>query len=146
MDHHKIKEKLLAFHDPELSNEERQELKNHISQCAECRAIAKRWEMISSTLDRSFSIEPSEAFVNNVMNRLANSEEAQAPTISRWALPKWLFPALGYGFAFFLMFMAISYRELPVNTETVLLSGVPQSSHWTFGAEPPDVNKLVELP
>ncbi len=145
MNHHEIKEKLLFFHDSELAHEERQELASHISQCTECKATVKRWEMVSSTLSCSLSVEPSEAFVNNVMNQLARLEEVEAPKVRRWQLPNWLLPTLGYGFAFFLMFMAITYRELPVNAESVLLADVPQSSHWTFEATPADTDKLVEL-
>ena len=145
VDHESVKETLLAFHDAELPEKERLAIGAHLSSCTECRNTLKRFEMISSAFKRSFPVESSETFVNSVMNRLTNLEEAKTSVVSSWMLPKWLLPILGYGFAFFLMFIAITYREMPVSTETVLLSNIPQSAQWTFEAEPPDMNKLVEL-
>ena len=145
MNHHELKEKLLVFYDPELPEEERREIAGHLPSCEECRHVLRRWERISNVLSCgvSASTEPSETFVNRVMARLAVLEEAQRPAGSRASFLKWLLPALGYGFAFFLMFLAISQRELPVNTETVLLSDISQASRWTFQPETPDMNLLV---
>ena len=143
MNHETIKEKVLAFRDQELTEEERGEVARHLPLCEECRGILKRWELIGGALSRAIPAGSSEVFVRGVMTRLARLDEP-APAGRRRAFLDWLFPALGYGFAIALMVFAIANRESLVNTESVLLADVPQNSHWAFSAEPAGVNKILE--
>ncbi len=145
MDHEAIKERLLLLNDREWAEGERQEITAHLQSCIECRKTLERWQRIQSVLARSQRLGPSEVFVDGVMSRLAAREAAQEQgTLRRpWAFPNWLFPALGYGFAFLLMMIAIESREAPMNTAAVLLADVPRSSQWTFVHEQPDFNQLL---
>lgn len=146
MNHDEIKDKLVFFHDPELAEGERGEISVHVSSCPECAKTLKQWENARVPFAGLTPGAPSEFFVNRVMTKLAEREELKKPVEFRWPFPQWIFPTLGYGFAFFLMFVAISQRELPANTGEVLLADVPQASRWTFSAEQPDINQLVEVP
>ncbi len=144
MNHQNIKDKLLSFRDPELSEEERGEIAAHLPLCEECRGVLSRWET-AQTAFGSVSLEPSETFVGGVMNQLAALEEAQTRAGNRWALADWLLPVLGYGFAFALVFLAITHRESAVNAEAVLLADVPQTSSWAFSEETPEIDKLMDV-
>ena len=157
MNHEAVKDKLLAFQDAELPEEERREIAAHLGSCEACRGVLKQWELIGAMLAGAVSAEPSRAFVGRVMNRLAALEEAQTARAPLLPFPRWFLPAIGYAFAFFLMFLAISHppearlaasgpRAAAVNTETVLLADIPQTSQWTFSAEPADLPNLVEVP
>ncbi len=144
MVHEIIKEKLWMFYDPELSESDRKQIASHLESCRECRRALERWQKIQGVLSRPQDRPPSEVFVGEVMNRLAAPEAGREPgrASRQWELPQWLFPALGYGFAFFLMMVAIETRQAPVNTEAVLLADVPSSTQWTFAKEQPDVHQL----
>lgn len=147
MDHKTYQEKLLAFRDAELSDEERRKIAAHAEQCAECRAVLDAWGRLGTVLSRTAMPAASKSFVDGVMGRLARMEEPEPePARPAW-FPNWLFPALGYAFAFFLMFAAITHpnaRPL-VNTETVLLTYTSQGSEWTFSKEPADIIKIVGM-
>ncbi len=145
MDHQTIKEKLPAFRDPELSEEERREIAIHLPLCEECRVILKQWEVIGTLFAGVLPPASSESFVSGVMSRLTVLEEAKTPAVKRWPVPDWLLPILGYGFAFFLMFLAITHQESTASTESVLLTDVPQMSRWTYSAEPMDVDQLMDV-
>ena len=146
MTHEDIKEKLLALFDRELDERERKEIASHLNVCEDCSGTLKRWEQISAAMSRAGSASPSSGrFVYSVMERIAASEKS-APAKNPAPFLNWIFPTLGYTFAIFLMFIAITHREPSVNTDAVLLADVSQTSRWTFSAESPDLNKLVEVP
>ena len=143
---HLREEKILAWHDRELGDEERREAAAHLQVCEDCRQLLKHWEQIHAGLQRKIQLEPSEIFVTGVMDRIAEFEQPEERSVRRPLFPKWFLPLLGYGFAFVLMFVVIAQREAPVNTintEAVLLSDVPQASSWTFSGESAEINKLI---
>ena len=150
MNHKTLQEMLPVFYDAEFPEPERRIVSEHLAGCESCRNALKRWKAIRASLSGlQLPAASSEAFVSKVMGRITALEEASQPEAAgepRWSLPRWLLPALGYGFAFTLMFFAIQYRGVPVNTEAVLLADVPQTSQWTFSTEAADVGKLVGLP
>lgn len=143
MDHQEIEEKILRVDDAELSIAERREITEHLGSCEACRKILKNCERTRFVIQAAVPT-PSEHFVAHVMGRLTELErqaERAEPRIS--PILKWLVPAIGYGFAVFLMFVAIAYREPAVNTEDLLLADVPQTVQWVFVRESPEVNKLL---
>ncbi len=142
MDHQNIKEKLWAYRDFEISGPEQQEIFTHLQSCRECSFELNRLQTLGTKLKRIALAAPSEFFVRKVMDRLGDLEEAAKPML-KWAFMDWLLPLTGYAFAFFLMFLAISHREAPVNASAVLLADVPQGAQWTFSSEAPDINKLL---
>lgn len=152
MKHSEIQDKLFFLQDPELPETERAEILMHIQSCESCRGTSSRWKSVQLQFQKQELPQYSERFVRKVMDRLEALENPPAPVYSpapsRGIFARML-PVFGYGLAFFLMFLAISYRESatghesPVNIEDVLLSDVPQSSKWTFSAEPPDTNNLL---
>ena len=143
MNHETMKEKVPAFRDRELPEEERKEITRHLPVCEECRGILKRWEALGGIFLKAPADGFPEIFVRQVMTRLARLDEP-APASRRWRFLNWLFPALGYGFAIALMAMAIVHREPFVNTESVLLADIPQNSHWAVSPEPAGLNKILE--
>ena len=152
MNHESIKEKLFLYFDPETSDNERREINSHTDSCEECRLLLKRWEQIHNGLSKSPApaLSSPDFFTSRVMQRLDAlenpAEEEKVPAKS--FVPQWLLPTLGYAFAFMLMFAAISQREMPVNTEAILLNEIPQKSQWTFSAqtpEQPEMNSLMEM-
>ena len=145
MDHQILKEKLFFYKDPETSEIDRCAVALHLEGCEECRGIVKRLEQIQTKLSQT-TLKPSPNFVFQVMERLEpqTSEKAVQPTVFP-AFLKWLFPALGYSFAVVLMFVVITHREMPVNTETILLSDMPQASQWTLGSQAPDAGALLDM-
>ena len=146
MTHEEIKEKLLALFDRELAETERHEINSHLHACENCSETVKRWEQISAAMSRAGTASPpSGRFVYSVMERIAASEKS-APAKNPIPVLNWIFPTLGYTFAVLLMFVAITHREPSINTDAVLLADVSQTSRWTFSAEAPDLNKLVEIP
>ena len=144
MNHQSWKEKIACFHDPELPESERREIAEHLSACEECTGLLKQWKNLRTSFKTVSLPQSSGFFVNAVMGRLADLESPREAEPAKPSVLNWLLPAIGYAFAFCLMFVAISQREAPINTSAVLLSDVPQSSQWTFSAEPPDVGGLVE--
>ncbi len=144
MNHEIMKEKVQAFRDAELPQEERAEIETHLPACEECRGILKRAEVLGAALVRASADDGlSEVFVRQVMTRLARMDQP-APAPRRPAFLNWLFPALGYGFALALMFVAIAHREPYINTESVLLADMPQNSQWAFSSEPAGVDDVME--
>lgn len=144
MEHQEIREKLAAFRDPETGEEERREMTAHLETCEECRGIFSRWERISSALARTPMPAPSEAFVDRVMDRIHAFEQPEEAAAVRpaWGLPRWMMMALGYGLGIFLMVLAIEQRQLTVNSDSVLLSDVPQNAQWSFAAQPPESGQV----
>ena len=148
MTHEIIKEKLLMADDPELSETERREIGAHLQSCSECSSRLAEWRKMQTVFAGARPLSASGPFVDQVMGRLARETgvREEAAAASAWTLPQWLFPALGYGLALLLMIIAIEHQQTSINTGAVLLSEVPQSSQWTFGQEPPDMNQLVGDP
>ena len=146
MDHETIKDNLLTFRDAELPSAQRQEIQAHLQACEDCKNILARWDVAAAEFKQTSLLPASGVFVNNVMGRLAALEkEMPSPAPRRWSFVNWLLPLLGYGLAFFLIFLAISARETSVNTGTVLLADVPQTSQWTFSSEAPDMDQLLGI-
>ena len=146
MDHRHIEEKILEFFDGELGESERRGIEAHLPQCAECTGALERWRRIRTALATATVCRPSGEFVNQVMERLAGPvQEEETATVRFFPGVKWLMPALGYAFALMMMFFAIAQREPIINTETMLLSNIPQKSQWAFSAENPEQGKLVEM-
>ena len=101
MQHEVIKEILLSLGDGELDQTETELITSHMNDCAECRAVFKRWELIRSAFSAVSMPEPFEEFINQTMNRIAALEKpVHEPR--EWALPRWLLLLIGYGFAIIL--------------------------------------------
>ncbi|OGW79248.1 MAG: hypothetical protein A3G33_00160 [Omnitrophica bacterium RIFCSPLOWO2_12_FULL_44_17] len=146
MNHQQIREKLTAFHDPELPSEERLEIAKHLESCEDCRGVLNRCEHAAKMFSRATLPKPSEKFVTGVMDRLERLEELTPAVVERpTPFLRWLFPAIGYGFALLLMLIAISNREPLIDTETVLLADTPQKTQWTFSKEMPEIDTLLNL-
>jgi len=149
MKHQNIEEKLLAFYDSELPPIEHEEVAKHLAICKDCQSVLENWEIVRRAVSRQAVPKPSENFVHKVMTKLVDLEEAKEKSLLFPALAKWLFPAIGYTFAIFIMFAAILHWEPVMNgetsTETVLLANVPQALRWTFSDEEPRINKLLDL-
>lgn len=144
MNHEIMKEKVQAFRDAELPQEERTEIEKHLPLCEECRGILKRAEALGAAMMRaSADGGPSDVFVRQVMTRLARMDQPE-PAPRGPVFLRWLFPALGYSFALLLMFVAIAHREPYINTESVLLADIPQNSQWAFSSEPAGVDDVME--
>jgi anti-sigma factor RsiW len=142
MNHQAIQEKLYVYRDPETGDEERREIAAHLEACEGCRLDLARWEQIQARVSQC-TPAPSPAFVYQVMDRL-EPQPKHAPSAALGFL-RWLFPALGYGMALGLMFAVITSRELPVNTEAILLADLPGMDQWTLGNQEPDAGDLVEM-
>ena len=146
MDHETLKEKVRFYKDPETPEAERLVLTTHLESCEECRNALKQWEQVQTKFTQT-ALKPSSAFVFQVMERLEPQEkEASALTPGLFpSLLRWLFPALGYSFALALMFVVITHREMPVNTEAILLADLPHASQWTLGNQTPDAGDLLDM-
>jgi hypothetical protein len=147
MDHQKIQTLLLTLDFPGLSPEEHRKAMAHIQECAECRGLFVRWERIQGVLSSAGAVTAPEGMVHKVMGRLADLEaDAGEPAAIFRPLPQWLYPSLGYAFAFLLMFVAIAHWEPYLNaspsTETVLLSSIPQGEQSFYAQEPPEIDHL----
>lgn len=144
MNHNQIKEKLSAFFDRELPEEERSEIALHSRSCSECRKVLEDWARLRTAFSEIEKPEPSENFVESVMDRL-EVEELTALSVprERSSILRWLVPAFGYAFALFLVFAAVTPQEPSVDTGTVLLSEVSEGAQWAFGNEPLDLGKLL---
>ncbi len=146
MNHQAIKEKLLVLRDGALSVFEVREIQKHLSGCAECRELSNRLEIISKALSRSGTQPSSEDFVQKVMARL-EALEVPVPALEPepWTLPRWLFPAIGYACAFFLMAIAVANRLEPAqlaSTDDILLSDVSEDSQGVFLNDSSSLNSL----
>jgi anti-sigma factor RsiW len=147
MDHQKIQALLLTTDSPELSPEERREVAAHLQACRDCGGLAARWERIHGMFAHVSAVPPPPGMADKIMKRLADLEASDVePQAVRRPWVQWLFPTLGYAFAFLLMFVAIAHWEpyLKANptTETVLLSSIPQGDQLFFAKDPPEVNHL----
>lgn len=141
MEHQSVREKLLLYKDAE-NIDPQDEIFRHLEGCEECRAFQSRLEKIQNRLS-SVSLKPSPAFVYKVMDRLEKEHAAKPAKASSRPALKWLFPTLGYAFAIVLMFEVILHQEIPVTTESVLLSDIPQEAQWSFVAQSPDTENLL---
>ncbi len=146
MNHDYLKDKLFFYKDPETPENERREIADHLKTCEECRRALALWEKASTAL-RQVRLEPSAAFTDRVMGRLEDLERAAAPVPeeTKPSFLDWLLPALGYAFAAGLMVVAVSHREIPVSTEGLLLTSLPQKSQWALSVEGPDIGSLMEM-
>ena len=144
MDHSSLKEKLSAFRDQELPEEERRKIVSHLSSCEECREILNHWEIMGKSLAGAFPTKPSEGFIFKVMNRLDEMEESKKSAANRSPF-QWLLPVMGYGAAFVLMFAVLSQGESPINTASVLMEDISPSARWTLSSEQPDINQLIGI-
>jgi anti-sigma factor RsiW len=149
MNHKQIQNHLSAFCDGHLPEDPMREVADHLRHCGECRSRVEYWRRTGSVFSGMVVDGQSENFVDRVMARLAEPERRAAPAFRvSFDLPKWVYPAMGYAFAVVLVFAAILAREpvLPIeaNTETVLLTDIPEEAQWTFSGGVPDVNVLFE--
>ncbi len=142
MDHETIQEKLIEYRNGAVSQAEKLEISSHLEKCQECGMVLKAWEQMNPPVLKKHIQQTGEWFVHQTMNRIEALETAEPEPKPRWALPKWLVPVLGYSLAFFLMYLAIEHRELPITTESVLISDVPQNSQWAFSSDSPDTEIL----
>jgi len=147
MDHQKIREMLFVLDAPELSAEERREVTAHAQGCVDCRGLLTRWERIHGMFSNVQTATAPRGMTDRVINRLEALEvrtEEPAAILRRWV--QWLYPTLGYAFAFSLMFMAIAHWEPFLNmrpsTEKVLLSGIPQGEQSFFTQKTPEIDHL----
>lgn len=74
MDHQKIKELISSYHDGELDNREKQMLKQHLEQCAECRKeyeeMGKFEEVMGKMQLKKPQKETWEVYWSTVYNRM----------------------------------------------------------------------------
>ncbi len=143
MNHELMQEKIWTLDDPELSLQERQEIEQHLTSCSDCAGKIAQLNSLQSRL-KDFKLNENPAFTFKVMERL---HEKTGGKLSQGSLlgfiPKWILPALGYGFAFFLMWSAIETRQPWITTQSVLLADVPAQAQWQYTQESPDLNNIV---
>jgi len=143
MDHKTIQEELLMMDGGAKDLETRPDLAAHVAGCAECRGIVEGWGALRSALGRTAPPAGAEAFVASVMDRLPGEERKPVVLRPRWSFSKWFFPALEYGLVALLLVIFIVQNPPAVTAESILLSDVPQASHWVFSDEPVDAAQLV---
>lgn len=144
MNHQEIKDKLFLLRDPESSETDRSIILAHLETCEDCQLSAARWDLFGKALKKVSVTKTSPNFVVRVMDRISSLEESEKIARQQTSFTRWLLPLAGYALALLLMVMAIVHRELPVSTESVLLSDVPQASQWTFATGTPDIGHLFD--
>src|SRR5689334_21757642 len=99
MNHDLLREKLFVYFDAETAAEEKREVEAHVDLCADCREIFKRWQTAAGVFQQAGN-RPSEGFVYQVMERIADSEKrTSGVSVPKPVFLKWLLPVLGYTFA-----------------------------------------------
>ena len=118
MDHETMKRKLFEFYDGALTGIERQQMATHLLQCAECRQAHASWQRTAAALFRRREPQASEAFVQQVLDRLPQS--APRRQVMPWAIRlRWLAPAAGLAA---LLFIMLRPSESAVSVDAMLLS------------------------
>lgn len=146
MKHKKIKDALYALYDGELSGEMCLEVESHMKTCGECRQIYQNWGEISKTFLKVPQVAPTDAFVENVMERIeALDEVPQTDVKYRWPLFRWMAPALGLGFAAFFL-TVMPETESTISTDDLLLVNGRNGfvSQWAFAPASPEKEDLLE--
>ena len=116
MNHRKMQEDLLALNDPELPGEVRREIMIHLQKCKDCQDLRNRWQRIRAIFFGAQITTTSGNITRKVMERLADLEvDNEGPDPIWGPMSQWLFPTLGYAFAFLLMFAAIAHWEPYLN-------------------------------
>lgn len=91
--------------DRALSQEERRLLDAHLAGCERCRSEAAVLDALIETVETTPAVEPSEAFLSNVM------EQLPAPSRSSWFEPALVFPRLIFAFTLAAAALVWLYRE-----------------------------------
>jgi len=139
MDHNDCKEKIFTLWDNELTGAEREEVANHLRECAECRTEYSDWKRTAGIF---FEATPpsSEEFVQRVMNRIRGLE---SPKLFKW---RWLYPAIvGAAFAAFVLMMSYPAREPQESMEALLLHNNSDNipSAWLLTSEGPNESQIL---
>lgn len=142
--HERMKEKVFALYDGELSEAERQAVQQHLEACPDCRETYNRWVKIAGTFLRAPELPASEALVRRVMERV----EVIHQPIGIWpqsVVFRWLVPVLGVGMAASLLMVTLPRSNVPVSTETLLMVNGTESvsSEWMFLREAPGEDDVL---
>ncbi len=143
MDHEKLKDKLFALYDGELTGPGREEIERHLADCRECRQIYAQWQRTAKVLFRPSDIVPSEGFVRRVMARIEALEQPQAAPSWRANL-RWFAPALG---AAALLLFAMGSMQQTVSVEALLLEDGRDniSTEVVLACEPPTTDQIFDF-
>ena len=114
MDHVQVKQKLLEWRDGTLVEAERREIADHLRQCAGCWQFGQRWESIAELFSEKPSMETSEFFIQQVMERVRRPEPVRLLPKPIW----WWVPVLAPSLV--LLLMALIGSRPVVSTETLL--------------------------
>ena len=105
----RMENRILAYMDGRLNENERAEVQKHLDACPACRVRATEFSSVSDLLDELPVIEPSPAFDVRVRARIAAEPIRQ----SWWASWGWLRPSPRIAFAASMLLLAtvfVSYR------------------------------------
>ena len=146
MTHDEMKNKLEAYFDGELPAAENQEIAAHAENCVDCRKVLVTWDAVRRAFSKAKNLPPSENFVQSVIGRIEELEKpAPEPVKHEWPVLRWFVPALGYSFAFLLMFAAIVSRQTPTNAEAILMADMPEYSQWAVEEDDPGMDSLFVM-
>ena len=144
MEHCAFQDKIFLLADNELPEGERREMAAHSEACGECAGLLRRWLNLQQSLGPASLPEPSESFVDAVLDRL----DAPAPHYvvrSQRALWEWL-PRLSLGLAGIVLISVLIRPQPVIATETLLLARSPEGSDWEFSPDAPDPGLLLGMP
>ena len=114
---HLTSEELFALYDGDVTNEARRAAETHLLTCGACARVLADWRHVAAAAFAPATPEPSEAFVQRVMQRLASS--SRPPQWSWRPALGWVTPALGL--AVLLVTLAGPLQQ-PASISALLLS------------------------
>ena len=136
MDHKWFKTRLLDFQDSELPEQERRQILQHAEACPSCREQLEHWKGSRQALSHLLRVDPSEAFVGQVMARVEAIPVRQPAhwqrgldRLTSW-IPEWLYPEFGLTAAALFLFALTYFQQTPVSAEALLLNRLPQEDQW----------------
>jgi len=132
MDHKTIKEQLYALYDGELDALARKEAESHLADCMECRELYQGWAKTARVLFPNPKLQPSEFFVNQVMDRVRALEVPGRKLGWGLSLP-WIVPAVGIA-AMVLLAPVAPPPSLTLLSTAAMLTGdrIDADSQWMF--------------
>ena len=118
-----VSKELVAYLDRRANSAERQEVEDHLTNCAGCRARAEEFRKVWNVLDEMPIEEPSLGFDARIRQRIADEPR---PGWFRWFVPQ---PRLALSMAL-LLAVSVWMSRLPQDNSG--LAGSAQSEHEQF--------------
>jgi predicted anti-sigma-YlaC factor YlaD len=114
----RIKRKLSAFLDNEVSNEEKRNILTHLRNCNDCQKKLEKLHQISDSLNLLEEIEIPSYFMVRLKQRIAENRKSRFFTLPFWEWKRYVFAPVGIPVLFIVSMLIGSYLGTTISQKT----------------------------